>query len=197
MRTSAPAVSPIFRSAQQMRLLGVLFGGRGIELSISELASEADVAVATASREAERLEAHGVVISRTSGRSRLVAANWELPWAAPLAAILAQTVGVPALVANALLGVSGVDDAYIFGSWAARYRGEVGPAPHDIDLVVIGDVAHQALRVAFHHLETDIGLEVNPVVVSEDDWHRADDPFVNEIRSRPHVPIPLRNPPSA
>jgi predicted nucleotidyltransferase len=28
----------------------------------------------------------------------------------------------------------------VFGSWAARYRGERGPVPGDVDLLVVGTV---------------------------------------------------------
>ena len=175
-----------------MRILGVLFAGRSVELSISQLAAHAAVAIATASREAERLEASGIVVSRTVGRSRFVAANWDLPWAAPLASILAQTVGVPALLAAALHDLTGIRDAYIFGSWAARHNGEAGPAPRDIDLLLIGHVANQPLRHALRQLETDLGMEINPVILSEGEWDRSNDPLVEEIRSRPLVPVQLK-----
>jgi len=79
MRTSAPAALPIFRSEQQMRLLGVLFARRGVELSVSDLAAQAGVAIATASREVERLEAHGILVY---GLLRAGAALRRLePWA--------------------------------------------------------------------------------------------------------------------
>ena len=132
---------PLFRSEQQMRLLGILFGGPETELAIGELAKLADVAQATASREVARLAAHGIVEVRALGRNTLVAPNWDLPWAQELRSILVQTIGVLGRVRDALAGLAGVEEAFIFGSWAARYRGEPGPAPRDIDLLVVGDVA--------------------------------------------------------
>ena len=124
-----------------MRLLGILFGGPDTELAIGELAKLADVAQATASREVARLAAHGIVEVRALGRNTLVAPNWDLPWAQELRSILVQTIGVLGRVRDALAGLAGVEEAFIFGSWAARYRGEPGPAPRDIDLLVVGDVA--------------------------------------------------------
>ncbi len=197
MRTSAPAALPIFRSEQQMRLLGVLFARRGVELSVSDLAAQAGVAIATASREVERLEAHGILGSRTVGRSRFVSANWALPWAAPLASILAQTVGLPAILADVLADVPGIRNAYIFGSWAARYHGETGPAPNDVDLLLVGKVGNNALRLALRQVEKDLGLEVNPVILSEGEWDHSDDALVEEIRSRPSVKIDLTVPSGA
>ena len=177
-----------------MRILGVVFADRSVELSVSELAAAAGVAIATASREVERLGSYGMVMSRLVGRSRFVAANWDLPWAAELASILAQTVGVPARLAAALHDLPGIRDSYIFGSWAARNLGEVGPAPRDIDLLVVGQVAIQPLRAALRQVETDLGMEINPVILSEEEWDHSPDPLVEEIRSRPLVGVPLTSP---
>ena len=41
------------------------------------------------------------------------------------------------LQAEELEGVEGIEKAYLFGSWAARYAGEAGRAPADLDVLVI------------------------------------------------------------
>jgi DNA-binding transcriptional ArsR family regulator len=174
-----------------MRILAVLFDHRGVELSVSDLANRSGVAVATASREVERLEAHGIVRSRTVGRSRLVSANWDLPWADALSTILAYNTGLPARLAEALRGVRGARAAFIYGSWAARHAGEIGPAPHDVDLVVVGSARRQDLRKAFRSLESELALEINPVVMTESEWADSDSPFLEELRSRPLFEIDL------
>lgn len=187
----APAAAPIFRSEQQMRILAALFERRGVELSVSELATAAGVAIGTASREVERLEAHGLVTSRNVGRSRFVSANWELVWADALATILAHSAGLPARLADSLRRVRGVRAAFIYGSWAARHAGEVGPPPHDIDVLVVGDVRAEELRRAFRSLERDLSIEVNPVVVTEHEWAGSESPFLDELRSRPMFELDL------
>jgi len=174
-----------------MRILGTLFDHPGVELSVSDLAATAGVAIATASREVERLEAHGILRSRNVGRSRFVSANWDLPWADALALILAHTVGLPARAAAALLGVPGISAAYIYGSWAARRSGEAGPPPADIDLLVVGTAPREALRKALRHLERDMSLEINPVVVTDHEWSDGDSPFLEELRSRPMFALDL------
>lgn len=191
MRTTAPAAAPIFRSDQQMRILAALFERRGVELSVSELAQAASVAIGTASREVERLEAHGLVTSRNVGRSRFVSANWELVWADALATILAHSAGLPARLAESLRGVRGVRAAFIYGSWAARHAGEVGPPPHDIDVLVVGEVRIEELRRAFRSLERDLSIEINPVVVTEVEWAGSESPFLDELRSRPMFELDL------
>jgi DNA-binding transcriptional ArsR family regulator len=188
---SAPALAPLFRSQQQFRILAELFGGSD-ELSVGELARRAHVAQATASREVARLASHGLVITRNLGRNTLVTANWRLPWAKELRSILVQTVGILGRLGAALSGVSGVEEAFVFGSWAARYLGEPGPAPRDVDVLVVGQVPLRSVRQACSDVERDLRVDVNPIVVDRRRWSEANpEPFVAEVKSRPLVPIAL------
>lgn len=189
---SAPALIPLFRSEQQLRLLAVLFGDALEELSVGELAERADVAQATASREIARLADHGLVVVRTLGRNTLVTANWELPWAKDLRSILVQTVGILGRLGEVLTRVDGVDEAYVFGSWAARHTGEPGPPPHDVDVVVVGQALLRSVRRACTEVERELSVEVNPVVVDRVRWTAGTaEPFIAQIKSQPLVSIPL------
>jgi DNA-binding transcriptional ArsR family regulator len=190
---SAPALAPLFRSDQQLRILAVLFAGLGDEeLSIGDLAERADVAQATASREVARLAEHGLVMTRALGRNTLVSPNWELPWAKDLRSILVQTVGILGRLADALTGVPGVGEVFVFGSWAARYAGEPGPPPRDVDVLVVGEAALRSVRRACHVVEGELHVEVNPVVIDRVHWSaEKPEPFVAQLKSQPLVPIPL------
>ena len=44
--------------------------------------------------------------------------------------------------------VPGVAEAYVYGSWAARYRGQAGDVPRDVDVLVIGDADEDDLYEA-------------------------------------------------
>lgn len=189
MNTRAPALAPLFRSDQQMRILALLFAGTEDELSIGDIADGAGVAQATVSREVARLANHGLVLTRMIGRTKLVAANWGLSWSTELRSILTQTVGVLGLLANALSGHAGVEQAFVFGSWAARYLGEAGPPPRDVDVVVIGDADFGAVRKACAAVERELRVEVNVVVVEASRWKARKDAFVRDVRSKPLVPI--------
>lgn len=185
---SAPALIPLFRSAQQLRLLGVLFAPETEALSVGDLAERANVAQATASRELARLREHGVVLDEMVGRTRLVRANRGLPWAVDLQALLAKTIGVPALLGEVLAALSGIDEVWIFGSWAERYAGQTGPPPADIDVAVVGTAVLSAVRAACGSVEARVGIDVNPVVLSRDQWN-VDDGFAATIRAGVLVPV--------
>ena len=193
VRTSPPGLIPLFRSEGQARLLAVLFDRTRPPLSIGQLSVLADSPIPTVSREVQRLAEHEMVDIEQVGRTRLVTANWGLPWAATLAELLAQTVGLPAIIGRALAEVPAVEEAYIFGSWAARYVGEDGRQPNDIDLLVVGDVLLDDLRAPLKPAEMTAGLYVNPTIVPRSQWEDLDDPFVATVRERPLVPVPVRS----
>lgn len=188
---SAPALLPIFRSDQQLRIIAELFIGTEGELSIRELADRAGVAPATASREVARLEQYGIVVTRAHGRNTLVRANWELSWANDLRSILSQTVGVLGRIAEVMARGASVEAAYIYGSWAARYLGEPGPPPRDVDVLIVGDVSLRSVQRSLQSVERDLGVDINPVVVEPFRWHAPNpEPFIEHVRNGPLVPIP-------
>lgn len=189
---SAPPLAPLFRSDQQLRILAVLFGETSEEIPVGALAERAAVAQATASREVARLAQHGLVVTRALGRNTLVQANWNLPWAKDLRSILVQTVGLLGRLGTSLAEVAGVEEAFVYGSWAARYTGEPGPPPNDIDVLVIGDASLRTVRRACAPVEEELRVEVNSVVIDRDRWDATKpEPFVVQLKSQPLVPIPL------
>ena len=191
---AAPALAPLFRSDQQMRILAVLFTNPGDEFAIGEIAQRASVAQATVSREVARLAEHGLVVTRMMGRNKLVSHNRNLPWAPELRRILDQTVGVIGSLGEALSGLEGVEDAFVFGSWAVRYSGEPGSYPRDIDVVVVGGAVLRSVRGACRGLERDLRVEINPIVIDRASWNsHSPEPLVAQIKQQPLVPIPLKH----
>src|SRR6201999_4651354 len=94
--------------------------------SVTELAHRLGASQSTVSREVDRLSEAELVREERRGNLRLLWANADNPLARPLGELLALTYG-PAAVLGELVGaVEGVDEAYIYGSWAARYDGEEG-----------------------------------------------------------------------
>ena len=83
----------------------------------------------------------------------------------------------------------GAERVVIFGSWAARYAGAVGPPPHDIDVLVVGDVDRADVYEAAERAQERLGLEVNPVVRSPQEWREPVDALVAQIRSTAHTAV--------
>ena len=73
------------------------------------------------------------------GRTRLIRANARARWVAPLREILTVVTGPVVILAEELARIDGIESAFLFGSFAARMLGDAGPAPHDIDVMVLGE----------------------------------------------------------
>ena len=157
--------------------------------SVSELAAAAGIPQATVSREVERLHQAGLLTSSRRGRLRLVDANRRLPYFEELRSLLLKTVGPAVVLREALASVDDVVDAFIFGSWAARYEGENGPPPNDIDVLVVGSPDLDQLYAALRAVERDLRLDVNPVVRSPDEWRKGDAGFLDQVRRGPLVRV--------
>jgi hypothetical protein len=118
------SVLPIFRTDAQARLLARLFlDQRPDGLRLSELARAAELPLGTTHRESERLEGSGLIRSVRSGRERRVSANRDSPFFPELEALVRKAFGPVAVLRAALGGVPGVEEAWIFGSWARRNEG--------------------------------------------------------------------------
>lgn len=188
MRTSAPALLPIFRSDLQARLLlHLLTSDRGD--SASDLARATGAPVPTVHREVTRLAAAGLLRSEHRGRTILYRADEENPAVAPLRQLVLISHGPVELLRASLPAVPGIVVAKVFGSWAARAAGEPGPSPGDVDLLVVGPVDRHRLFAELAELEARVGRPVNPTVLSEERWARSEDPLVDEIRRRPTIEI--------
>lgn len=192
MKASVPLLAPLLRSDTQGRLLAELYLHPGRERTTTELAALADTALANASREVRRLVDAGFLLARSSGRNKYLRVNEEHPLFRPVAEILRHAYGPVAVLGPLLRDVPGVDEAYVFGPWAARLAGETGAEPGDVDVLVIGDALdHGALDAAMAAARRMLGREVAPLAVSHRAWAEQDDAFLRDVRDGHLVSVPL------
>lgn len=186
---TAPALLPLFRSELQARILAYLLLDDD-EIGISELARALHAQQPTVHREVARLVDADILTDRTLGRTRLVTANRANPAYRALRELLEVVYGPAVLLRGALAEIPGIQQAFIYGSWAARYAGEPGQAPADIDLMIIGKPDPDRLHVAVSSAETQLRREVNFVVIDSETWAaRTDDPFLSDVAAGPTVPV--------
>jgi len=163
----APSLLPLFRSDQQALILAEVFFGE--PRTGASLSRKTGLAQTTVSRELNRLRQAGLVRVEQVGRTNLVHPNMDLPYAPALRQLLAYAAGVPHLVLAEYADVADISEIFIHGSWAARYRGEDGPPPNDLDLVIVSST-HTRFTLAEHRaaLEQATGMEVDQLVVPPD-----------------------------
>ena len=188
MRSKGPALLPVFRSQHQAELLMWLLLHPDREFGVSDLAERLHVPLSTLHREVVRLDEAGIIVSRSLGRNRLVRANTSHPAAPALTQLLEVTFGPKAVVAEEF-AIRGASRVVIFGSWAARFAGEAGQPPHDIDVLVVGKVDRADLYEAADRAQARLGIEVNPVVRRTKQWDDPDDALVAQIKSSAHIVV--------
>lgn len=187
-RQAAPPLLPLLRSDLQARILARTLLGGGEE-TVADLAAAIDADPGNTAREVFRLEAGGVLVSRRVGRAKLVSANTAAPFYRPLHELVTIVLGPARVLGESLQSVDRIEFADIFGSWAARSRGEPGPAPADIDLLVVGEPNRDDLHEAIQQAGRRFNRPVNPVVISPKRWRSGNDGFIAELRTRPRVRV--------
>lgn len=188
MRTKTPPLLPIFRSQGQARLLARVFLDESRPVALRELARELRLAPSRVHDEARRLEDAGLVMSERVGNQRLVRPNARSPFYPELRGLLLKAFGPVRVLEPLLTRIGGIDDAFLYGSWARRYRGESGPPPEDIDLMVIGKPAVDEVYAAAENASRQLGREVSVTILSPAEWRRSSG-FAESVRAGPTVPV--------
>lgn len=161
--------------------------------SISDLAARTRTSPATAMREVNRLAEAGLVSSTRRGNQRLVAIRTDQALFPPLERLITLAFGPRPVLEELLAGIERLEGAYLYGSWAARYLGNPGEVPRDVDVLLVGEVSGQMVDEIARTAEARLGREVNVRQVRPARWHEPDDPdlFVKTVRSRPMVALDL------
>jgi predicted nucleotidyltransferase len=188
MQAPPPALLPLLRSRQQADLLTLVLLAPGREWSLTELAGRTGASVSSAQREMARAQDAGVVSSRRVGNTRLVTAA-DSPLTGPLTELLLRSFGPRQVLAEELAGQPGIEEAFLFGSWAARYSGQPGPPPVDIDVLVIGNPDRDDLDEAAQRAGSRLAREVNVTIRSPEWWRDGGDGFHAEVSRRPLIPL--------
>ena len=193
MRTAAPTLLPLFRSEGQARLLTHIYLAYSRpDAPLAEVARDLGLDPGGVAREATRLEQAGLITSTRVGRQRHVRANTDSPYFQPLRDLLARAYGPPRLIGCALAQLEEIERALIYGSWAARFHGQPGPPPNDIDVLVVGGPQRRLLARCVRELSEQLGLEIDPHVVSPSDYERGASGFLRTIKKGPLVELDLR-----
>lgn len=192
LHRKAVDLSDLLKSGPGPEILSAILECPGDSWSAAELARTAGVSRSTALREASRAVDAGLVLIEDPGRPVLGArANRRHPVIDEIRRILMASCGAATHIAELLSGVDGVSEVVIFGSWAARYFGEPGSRPGDIDVLVVGQPAPgAAIQPADTARSRMLGrrrIPVNPVVTNFDNWDSTY--FGRSLRENPTLSI--------
>ena len=112
--------------------------------------------------------------------------NQDYPLYSELKNIISKTVGVEVLFKTVLKNISGIQIAFIFGSFASgKERGS-----SDIDLFILGKPAKDNLINAISELENNIHREINYVIYSEKTFQKKKkerNSFIESLMKNPKI----------
>jgi DNA-binding Lrp family transcriptional regulator len=184
-------MAPLFRTAGQAAILAeVLLPDTSVGLS--ELAERTGLPRSSAHREVKRLAEAGLLKVETVGREWQIKPNPDSPLTAPVRQILAVAFGPVPLLTKHLSAIDGVETAFVFGSFAARASGVPGPAPNDIDVLVIGEPDARAVYAACRAVSDEVARPVNATIMTSAEWDEAvqrKSAFAVDVSSHPTLPL--------
>lgn len=175
-------------SKARREVLRRLFARPGAASHVRELARETGYSAAVVGRELDRLERDGILASERIGRARRYRVDERSPIAAEVRSLVQKTLGIEATLRAALTDLAGVEEAFLFGSYA---RGEERPTS-DIDLLVVGSVNQEQLSERLAPVERVLGRDVNVASYERAELVRLQDEgdgFVLRVLAGARVPL--------
>ncbi len=151
-----------FRSKARQRLLAYYFTNPTARHHLRDLAEQLSIDPSNLSKELGRLEREGLFRSDVSGRQKYFQLNREYPLFDEVRNIVAKTIGAVPLIAQSFKKVQGIDEAYLYGSFARSQQ----DAASDIDVLVIGAPREEVLAETVRKLERQLRREVNYTVLT-------------------------------
>jgi hypothetical protein len=158
-------------------ILAQLFMNPTDGFTISELAKQANTSIPTAMREVERLLESQLVTQKPVGRARLIQVNTKHELHDSIRKIVAYSYGPAAVLPAALHGIEGLEQAYLYGNYAAYLKKERPSDSPEIDRI---EASNAAKRV-----EGYLERAVNVKFVGSQEWETSSSEFVVEVKKRP------------
>src|SRR5208283_2062410 len=177
-----------FRSKARQQLLAYYFTNPTARHHLRDLAARLGIDPSNLSKEVARLEREGLVGSEVSGRQKYFQMNREYPLFDEVRKIVAKTIGAAPVIAQSLKKIEGIDEAYLYGSFASNQQ----DAASDIDVLVIGSPREEVLAQAVRRLERQLGREINYTVLTPKEFgsRRArKDAFLENVWHNRRIPL--------
>ena len=175
----------LLSSRVKAEVFRLLFSTYGRELHVREIARQSGLNDATVRQELKRLIRSGVIKDRKDGNRLYYGANAEHPLYPEIRNIVLKTSGLADVLREAL-DRGGITLAFIFGSVANG----TDKAQSDVDLMVLGKLSLRQLGKLLSGVVTRLGREINPHVMSPEEFARrikTRDHFLTSVLSTPRL----------
>jgi len=176
------------RSQARRRLLTYYFTNPSARLHLRDLAQKLNTDPSNLSKELRRMEQEGLFRSEVSGRQKYFQLNREYPLFDEVRRIVEKTIGAAAILRESLRKLDGIEEAYLYGSFARNQQDAVS----DIDVLAIGSPREEVLAQSVRKLERQLGREINYTVLTRKEFNtrRArKDSFLENVWHNKRVPL--------
>jgi len=153
---------------------------------VRELERRTGLSDATVRQELKKLTRLGMVEARRDGNRAYYRANDAHPLYPDIRNLVLKTSGLTDVLREALGGAGDIELAFVFGSIA----GNTSKAHSDIDLMVVGTIGMRQLSKRLSGLEAKLGREVNPHVLTPEEFTRRTgerDHFITTVLKGPQL----------
>ena len=175
-------IEKIFGSRIRAKILGWLFTHPDESFFVRQIALILREDPTNVSREMAKLEELGILRSKRNGNLKHFQTNQDCPFFEELKGLVLKTTGVAGQIRASLDKLTGIEYAFIYGSYA---KGEER-ADSDVDLLIIGDVDMDRLDSNLGKLEKTLGREINYILYSMEEFKskkKAKDGFLMDVLS--------------
>ncbi|HOF44646.1 MAG TPA: nucleotidyltransferase domain-containing protein [Candidatus Pacearchaeota archaeon] len=138
-------------------------------------------------RELIALKEEGIIDFVKKGNQSHYYLNKKSPIFNEIKSIISKTIGLEFKIKKCLEPITGIKEAFIFGSFAKEKEHSLS----DIDLMIIGSIDEDILIPRISKTEELLGREINYHLISEDEWKKRKDKdsFIKSITSSPVIKI--------
>lgn len=173
------------KSKETKAVLQYLFLHEDAELYVNEMARKFSLDDGNLSRKLKQLAQEGILKCRESANSCYYSLNRKYPLLKEYKGIVLKTIGFEQKLREALSGVKGIEQAFIFGSYA---KGSMDTAS-DIDLLVVGGHNTLALQRAIAVIQKKMDREINVISMGSKEYQEKleKDPFVKSLADKKKV----------
>lgn len=157
---------------------------------LRELATILEIDAGNLSRTIKTLVSEGFLNEEKKGNLKFFKINPQHHLYPDLKKIIFKTSGVQGALKQVLSKINGIDQAFIFGSFASGKTDEFS----DVDLMIIGQVNEDEVVEKITPLESRLGREINYIIFPPQDFkERKNDPFIKKVLKEKKIMLINKN----
>lgn len=176
------------KSKLTQKLLNFFFTNIHEKRYLNELARLLEVDPKNLDRKLKELEGDGLFESEWSGKQKYYCLNKKFPLLKEYKSLVKKSIGIENQLREVLQGVKGIQEAYIFGSYASDKMDQNS----DIDILIVGEYDITEVHRPIWEIQRSIKRECNIIDMDPEEFEkrkRQKDPFTSAVFSGPLIKI--------